>query len=353
MYILSIETSCDETSFAVGSIKDGQFKLLANSISSQVKIHSKFGGVVPNLSAREHLKNFQPLLDKTLTEAKVSLKRIDYFTVAAGPGLIPALLVGVSIAKTLAFFYKKPLISIHHLEGHIYSAWIKKNGNLRKDIPFPVLALIVSGGHTQLVLIKDHFQYKIIGSTLDDAAGEAFDKVAKILELNYPGGPLIEKIAQQGDPFKFKLPRPMIHSDNLDFSFSGLKTAVLYLAKEYFKKNQQLPVADIAASFEQAVVEVLISKTQKAFEVYRPRSLILVGGVAANKKIRGAFKKISLERNILKKEKRVKVYFPELEYCGDNAAMQLPAAFFKIKKYGKEKYQQEWRKITANSNLEL
>ena len=356
VHILSIETSCDETSFAIGTVKNGCFKLLTNTISSQIKIHQKFGGVVPNLSAREHLKNFKPLLDKTLAQAKIPLEKIDCFSVAPGPGLIPALLVGVSIAKTLAFYQQKPLIPIHHLEGHTYAAWLKKNGELRDNIAFPALVLIVSGGHTQLMLMEDHLKYEILGRTLDDAVGEAFDKVARILELGYPGGPLIEKLAQKGNPEKFQLPRPMINSDDLNFSFSGLKTAVLYLTKEYSDNKKIVPSADVAASFEQAVVDTLMTKTQKAINTYNPQSLILAGGVAANKKIREAFIEIAKKQSETEKDSTcqpLKAYIPELEFCGDNAAMQLPAVFFRLKKYGKKKYQQGWEEVAADANLGL
>ncbi|MEA3273503.1 MAG: tRNA (adenosine(37)-N6)-threonylcarbamoyltransferase complex transferase subunit TsaD [Patescibacteria group bacterium] len=356
MNILSIETSCDETAFAIGAVQNGHFKLLANTVSSQVKVHQKFGGVVPNLSAREHLKNFKPLLDKTLTQAGIPLKEIDCFSVAPGPGLIPALLVGTSIAKTLAFYHQKPLVPIHHLEGHTYATWLKKNGELRDDIAFPALVLIVSGGHTQLMLMQDHLHYEILGRTLDDAVGEAFDKVARILELGYPGGPLIEKIAQKGNPEKFQLPRPMINSDNLDFSFSGLKTAVLYVVKEYLEKKEMVPTADMAASFEQAVVDTLIAKTQKAVNTYNPQSLILAGGVAANTKIREAFIEIAQKRNKAKEYSNyypLQAYVPELKFCGDNAAMQLPAVFFRLEKYGKKKYREGWRDVEAEANWGL
>ncbi|MFH1559150.1 MAG: tRNA (adenosine(37)-N6)-threonylcarbamoyltransferase complex transferase subunit TsaD [Patescibacteria group bacterium] len=351
MNILAIETSCDETAFALGSGSGRDFRLLSNTVLSQIGIHEKFGGVVPNLSAREHLKNFKPLLKKTLKQAGVRLRDIDCLSVTSGPGLIPALLVGVSAAKALAYFLKKPLIGTHHIEGHIYGAWIKKNGKLRQDIKFPLIALVVSGGHTQLVFMKNHLDYEVIGETLDDACGEAFDKTARLLGLSYPGGPAIAALAEQVKARKprFDLPRPMINSDNLDFSFSGLKTAVMYLVKKEKKEKKKISLnfkQELGFCFEQSVVDVLVKKTKKAAEQFKPRAFILAGGVAANKKLRKEIKNNLQEKNVLK-------CFPLLKYCGDNAAMQLPAAFQKIEKHGLDAYKNNWKKLGAKAEWRL
>ncbi|MEA1936844.1 MAG: tRNA (adenosine(37)-N6)-threonylcarbamoyltransferase complex transferase subunit TsaD, partial [Patescibacteria group bacterium] len=237
MIILAIETSCDETAVAIVEFKRNRVKILSDIISSQIKTHSKYGGVVPALASRMHLKNMVPVLRKAFQKAKIEKNKIDYVAVTKGPGLIPALIVGVGAAKALAYSLDKPLIAVNHLEGHIYANWLEElkvykvesQNNYKLWKPkFPVLCLIVSGGHTQLILMKKDLNYKIIGETVDDAAGEAFDKVAKLLGLQYPGGPLIEKIAKKGNKNKFNFTRPMMHSKNYNFSFSGLKTAVLY-----------------------------------------------------------------------------------------------------------------------------
>jgi len=287
MKILGIETSCDETALAI--LHD--LKIKQNLIASQIKTHAPFGGVVPHLAAREHEKNL-PILFKKIKHD------FDAVALTIGPGLSPCLWQGINFAKKL----NKPIIPINHLEGHIYANW---------PFEFPALALIVSGGHTQLVFLKKLMHYQVLGSTRDDAAGEAFDKVAKLLDLGYPGGPVIEKLAKKGNPKKYNLPSPMIHSKDYDFSFSGLKTAVLYLTKK-----QKINKPDLCACFQQAVIDVLLYKTKKAIAEFKPKSVLLGGGVVANQALRKA------------------LFFakaPDLQLCTDNATMIAIAAHFKKK----------------------
>src|SRR3989344_3637822 len=315
MKILGIETSCDETAVAVIEIKNKKVRVLSNTISSQVKLHAKYGGVVPNLAAREHVKNIGHVFRLAMKEANLpraalgKLADIDLIAVTRGPGLGPALLVGITFAKTLAWKYKKPLVGVNHLEGHIFSNFLKEVGENSKSNPptgernpelFPILNLVVSGGHTELVLmsakggsasgVKNYRKYKIIGETLDDAIGEAFDKVARLLGLGYPGGPIISKLAEKGNPNRYPLPSPMIHSKDFNFSYSGLKTAVLYLIRDLknspSNSSGQISAQqkfDIAASFQKAAIDVLIKKTVKAAEEYKVKSIFLSGGVSANK----------------------------------------------------------------------
>ncbi len=366
--ILAIETSCDETAIAVIESRktknEDDFSILSSRISSQVKIHAPFGGVVPNLAKREHQKNLPVLLKRVLREAKLPLgslaSKLDAVAVTVGPGLEPALWQGITFAEDLAKKWKKPLIAVNHLEGHIYSAFMRGDNfsipPLRQGFEghakniFPLLTLIVSGGHTELVLVKKHLDYKILGETLDDAAGEAFDKVARMLALPYPGGPEISKLAREGSPTSFNFPRPMINSKDLNFSFSGLKTAVLYKIREISESKQQALLehsqrdgarqairqqanmrvlakldakmsADIAASFEQAVVDVLIKKTLNAIEKFKPKTVALGGGVAANDKLREALS-----------AKIPGILLPEKQFTGDNASMIAVAAYFKALK---------------------
>jgi len=339
MIILAIETSCDDTSVAVVKVtgdKKPKFQILANEISSQVKLHSKYGGVVPSLASREHLKNL-PLVFKTAVKnAEIKLDDIDYITTTEGPGLIIALLIGMSFTRALAFSLGKKIIPVHHISGHIYSNWISN-----KEIDFPVLNLVVSGGHTELILMKEHIKYEILGSTRDDAAGEAFDKVAKLLGFGYPGGPIISKLSEKGNPEKYELPRPMIYSKDLDFSFSGLKTAVLYFSKkhpEILKKGKAQN--DFCASFQQAAIDVLISKTIKAGKKHNVKYILLSGGVSANNELRKQLEKVS-------KENGFKFLVPEKIFSTDNASMIAVSAFFNRKKA------QDWKKLDASANLEL
>ncbi len=364
MIILGIETSCDDTGIALVKCRSPQgCEILSNVVSSQIKIHAPFGGVVPNLAARAHLKNIEPCLLTALKEAKNP--KIDLIGVTTGPGLIPSLLVGVNFAKALAYNWRKPILGINHLEAHIYANWLKPIGEISnsqflisKNI-FPALCLVVSGGHTQLILMKGHGKYKLLGQTRDDAAGEAFDKVAKLLNLGYPGGPIISQKAQKGNFQSFNLPRPMINSHNYDFSFSGLKTAVLYLVKGQRQKQGQsllrrplrtvpqglsLRVPDICASFQQAAIDVLITKTIKAAKDYRAKSIMLSGGVAANDQLRKQFNSrlsaVSSQLNFL---------VPPKNLCTDNAAMVATTAFYRTQASQK----QDWSQIQAQANLKL
>ena len=365
MLILGIETSCDETAVAVLDVTPRQARgeditVLSNVISSQVKLHAKYGGVVPNLAAREHVKNIGHVFKLALKEAgiiqnfpaspseagRTKLKTqnlpIDLIAVTRGPGLAPALLVGLAFAKTLAWKYDKPIIGVNHLEGHIYSNWLNPDFK-SKAVKFPVLNLIISGGHTELVLMTAHSKYKVIGETLDDAVGEAFDKVARLLGLGYPGGPLISKLAEKGNPDRYPLPSPMIHSKNYNFSYSGLKTAVLYLIRDLnLKKLDNQTRADIAASFQKAAIDVLIKKTLRAAKEYGIDSVMLSGGVSANKLLRSEFKKMA-EATSLKYSR------PQIEYTGDNAAMIALAGYFSSK--NKKTQELSWDLIEMDANL--
>ncbi|HYC80028.1 MAG TPA: tRNA (adenosine(37)-N6)-threonylcarbamoyltransferase complex transferase subunit TsaD [Candidatus Binatia bacterium] len=311
--ILAIETSCDETAAAV--IKDG--KILSSIIASQADLHSKYGGVVPEVAAREHVPTIIPTIDLALKEAKIKLNDIGVVAVTKGPGLATSLHVGIDAAKTLALVLNKPLLPVNHMEAHIYANFVEP------ETDFPALILIVSGGHTLLVLMKKHGQYEILGETMDDAAGEAFDKTAKLLGLGYPGGPQISKYAVDGNTTAFNFPRPMIKSNNLDFSFSGLKTAVLYEVQKHPKIDKKLK-QDIAASVQVAIVETLIRKLEQAAKKYKPKTLMLGGGVAANKMLREEFLKLANKLN-------VNYSIPPLVYCTDNAAMIGLAAYYRIK----------------------
>ncbi len=319
--ILAIETSCDETAAAV--VRDG--KILSNIVASQAKLHAKFGGVVPEVAAREHVPAMIPTIGLALKEASIKLSDIDYMAVTQGPGLMTSLLVGIDTAKTLATVLKKPLIPINHLEAHIYANFIQESrvrnqesGGLPK---FPALILIVSGGHTLLVNMKRHGQYEIIGETVDDAAGEAFDKTAKLIGLGYPGGPQISKHAEQGSPTKFNFPRPMLNNPGFNFSFSGLKTAVLYeFVKQ--KKTTQL-INDMSASLQQAVIDTLIGKLSQAIKKYHPKTIMLGGGVAANALLRKQFEKLA-------KQNKLSFSIPKFEYCTDNAGMIGLAAYYRL-----------------------
>lgn len=350
MIILSLETSCDETACAILEEKNGSFLVLANIVSSQISLHAKWGGVVPNLAAREHLKNIMPVIQEALKKARISSDNINLIAVTNGPGLIPALLIGVGTAKTLAYLWKKPLIGIHHIEGHIYANFIKKNNSDKID--FPVLCLVVSGGHTQLVLMKKHLHYEIIGETQDDAVGEAFDKVARILNLGYPGGPIIAQETLQTGNYKleYNLPRPMINSKNFNFSFSGLKTAVLYFVKKNKKllKNKEF-VSAVCQEFQQAACDVLISKTISAAKKYNPKTIMIAGGVSANIELRK-----QLGEMIKKDLPNTAYHLPDTAYSIDNAAMIAVAASFHHKfKKDKKKLENNWQKLETNANLKL
>jgi N6-L-threonylcarbamoyladenine synthase len=300
--ILAIETSCDETAAAV--VENGR-TILSNVIASQVDLHAQFGGVFPEVASRRHIEVIYPIIDRALKKAFLSLEDIDCIAVTRGPGLVGSLLVGVNAAKGLALARNKPLLGINHIEGHIYSLWLVPE---LETIEFPVLTLVVSGGHTELYLMVDHGEYKHLGGTLDDAAGEAFDKVGRLLGLPFPGGPAIDKAAQEGNPQTFTFPRAVM-DDGLNFSFSGLKTAVMRQTRKLDQKR--LPVADLAASFQAAVVDVLVAKTARAAAAYGVTAVHLAGGVSANSRLRREMS-AALE---------IPVWYPPPILCTDNAAM--------------------------------
>ncbi len=314
MKVLGIETSCDETSAAI--IDDN--RVLSNVISSQ-SVHLQFGGVVPELASRAHLQKIVPIVDDALQQAKCDFQDIDAFAVTHGPGLIGALMVGVNYVKGLTTVFKKPFIGVNHIEGHIYSNFLEN-----AEIQLPLLCLIVSGGHTLLVVIDSHLSYRIIGSTRDDAVGEAFDKVAKLLNLPYPGGPEIDKLARAGDAGFFRFPIGLSKEKTFDFSYSGLKTAVLNYIKtndrEYIQKN--LP--DICASFQHAAVKPLVERSIRAARTYAIRQIAIAGGVAANSHLREMMKQSAAKYHI-------NVYFPAMKYCTDNAAMIARAGLERLK----------------------
>ena len=393
MLILAIETSCDETGIAILEHKKNNFRILSNVVSSQVKLHAKWGGVVPGLAKREHQRNLVPVLNRALKEAKLlnpkletrnpkqtqntkykilntilerepellkkttaflkkyKKPRIDLIAVVNGPGLEPALWMGVNFAKALSTAWDKPLVPINHLEGHLYSIFLEKNREFSiSNFQFPAIALLVSGGHTQIVLVKDWLKYKILGQTRDDAAGEAFDKVAKMLGLGYPGGPAIAKLASQwklqatSHKLQARLPRPMINSKDYDFSFSGLKTAVLYKVKDLKPMSYKLKTG-LCAEFQQATIDVLTSKTIRAAKEYKAKTIILAGGVSANRELRHQMEK-AVQENIPDST----FYIPNSSFTGDNAAMMALAAHFR---WQNKKEPANLRALKANGNLKL
>ncbi|MBN1665584.1 MAG: tRNA (adenosine(37)-N6)-threonylcarbamoyltransferase complex transferase subunit TsaD, partial [Anaerolineales bacterium] len=286
--ILGVETSCDETAAAV--VEDGRV-ILSNVVASQVDLHAQFGGVFPEVASRQHILTIYPIVEQALKQAALSLSELDAIAVTRGPGLPGSLVVGLNAAKGLALGSGKPLLGLNHLEGHLYSAWLYRANESSESPPepqFPLLALIVSGGHTELILMRGHLDYQCLGATLDDAAGEAFDKVARLLGLSYPGGPAIQKISAQGDPSRQEFPRAWLEG-SLDFSFSGLKTAVLRAVRRLEEAGEEIPVADYAASFQEAVVDVLVSKTLQAAAAHGAREILVAGGVSANKALRDTF----------------------------------------------------------------
>lgn len=315
--ILGIETSCDETA---ASVVDSGQRILSNSVASQIDIHAQYGGVFPEIASRQHVIKIYPIIEQSLQAAHTTLADVDAIAVTRGPGLPGSLVVGLNTAKGLALSNGLPLIGINHLEGHIYSAWIASENQEQGSEPkFPLLALIVSGGHTELTLMKDHLDYQPLGGTLDDAAGEAFDKVARLLGLGYPGGPEIEKAAEAGNPRAFDYPRAWL-PDSWDFSFSGLKTAVLRSARHLEEGNFPLPVQDMAASFQAAVVEVLVEKTLSAAQEFGAKEILVAGGVSANKSLRETFQNKS----------KYPVHIPPIELCTDNAAMVAGAGYYRF-----------------------
>ena len=304
--ILGIETSCDETSAAV--LVNGT-DLRSHVISSQIVTHQRYGGVVPEIASREHSLHIKPVVQQTMDEAKVGFSDLSAIAVTCGPGLVGSLLVGVSGAKAMAYAAGIPLIGINHLEGHIYANFLHHH-----DLEFPFLALLVSGGHTHLIFFESHGQHQVLGHTRDDAAGEALDKVARALGLGYPGGPQIQKLAKDGDAQAFKFPRAMLESDSFDFSFSGMKSAVLNTLNSARMRGETLNVPDLAASFQQAVVDVLVQKALRAIERTGVKTLLLAGGVAANSLLRETLDKKLSERS-------VRLAYPPPIFCTDNGAM--------------------------------
>lgn len=396
MHILAIETSCDETSIALIELASGEkqpsFSVLSHIVFSQAKLHAEWGGVVPNLAKREHQKNLVPILLKVLKESGIKNKElgkrkngsphssflilnsilerepellkqfskkiaplskpaIDLIAVTQGPGLEPALWVGVNFARVLSFWWDTPLLGINHMEGHVVSALFKKETSAYnlEPITYPAIALLVSGGHTELVLIKKPLKYEIIGETKDDAAGEAFDKVAKMMKLPYPGGPQISKLALEGSPTAYAFPRPMMRSPDYDFSFSGLKTSVLYTIRDILGRTNKKILSikikrDIAASFQAAVTDVLTSKTLRAVRQYKAKSLILGGGVAANKQLRD-----SLSESMEKEFPNSKFYIPNSSLTGDNALMIAEVAYFRAKEAKKV----NWKTLKPDATMRL
>lgn len=411
MKILSIETSCDETAAAIvdyvpsqAETGAGQATVLANTVSSQASLHAKWGGVVPDLASREHIRNIVPVIEETLDRAGLTPADIDLIAVTQGPGLMPALVIGVTAAKTLAFIWDKPLIGIQHLEGHIYANFLNSRNDqfpisnfqtstndsiskLEKTVKkiFPLVALVVSGGHTELVLMKDHFQYEILGETQDDAAGEAFDKVAKMLGLDYPGGPVV---ARKADAFRdnnnqspnsppeadqsnagnfqknpndqksriknqnstFNFPRPMLDADNFDFSFSGLKTSVLYYLKKHEgEKSDEKFIDATCHEFQEAVVDVLVGKTKKALALYSPATFVIAGGVSANVRLRMEL------RNLIDSEfPDTQFLTPEFTYSLDNAAMIGIAGAFRyehMNEADRAPLRESYRTLEPNANM--
>src|SRR3989338_612634 len=345
MKILSIETSADDTAIALLEVRNGKFEVRAYKKASQAKLHEKYGGIYPNLAKNEHIKNLPILLKGGLKKSKAS--KPDLIVVTSGPGLEPCLWAGITFAGGLARKWRMPLVPVNHMEGHIFSVFANRKKFSIPKIQFPTLSLLVSGGRTQLVLTKKGFKHEIIGETLDDAVGEAFDKVARMLGFPYPGGPQISRLAEQARKFKIKnsklkikFPRPMLKSNNFNFSFAGLKTAVLYKIRDLKKAGQKLThelITELSLEFENAAIETLVYKTAKALEKYKAKTLIVAGGVAANRHLREEIRKVS--KNVL---------FPTPELATDNAIMIGMARYLNYLKNPKKKY-----KIRANGGLRL
>lgn len=324
MRILGIESSCDETSAAIIEGNEDKIVLLSNVVASSIALHAKTGGVIPEYAAREQLTYILPVVTQALQKAETSLEKIDAIAVTYGPGLIGSLLVGVETAKTIAYVQKKPLIPVNHMVGHIYANFITKQHDANPTlIKFPALALVVSGGHTDLLLLRNHDELELLGGTRDDAAGEAFDKIGRLLGLPYPAGPVIEKLAKDGDPKRFRFPRPLIGSGDFEFSFSGLKTAVLREVQKQKILDEQT-VKDLSRATQDAIIDVLTKKTLKAAIQHNVKSILLSGGVAANQTLRDQFATLNSQRSI-------QLFAPEKRLCTDNAAMIAAAAFYNYK----------------------
>jgi len=358
MRILGIETSCDDTCAAIieahGGLTRPRFIVRGNVVSSQEKAHAPFGGVVPSLAAREHAENIVPVLSRALRDSRLEIRDLDLIAVTTHPGLLPALLIGVHAARALAWVSRKPIIGIDHLHGHVIANLLPRGTHrapnplspiLNPRTAFPAVGLIVSGGHTQLVLLRDLLRMRLLGETRDDAAGEAFDKVAKLLGLPFPGGPPLARLAEQGKAGAYLLPRPMHDSADFDFSFSGLKTAVLYLVQDLKRRGPltKRMKADIAASFQQAVVDVLIQKTIRAAKKYRARTILLGGGVAANRELRR-----QLSQAVKREIPYSKFYIPDSHYALDNAAMIAAAAYLHWQTMTRSQRQRTtWQRVRA------
>ena len=310
IYILGIESSCDETSVSI--VKNG-CEEVATTVFTQMDIHALYGGVVPEIASRMHVESITLVIDETLKKANMKMEDITAIAVTYGPGLVGSLLVGIEAAKTLSFVYHKPLVPVHHIAGHIYA------NNIEHKMEFPLLALVVSGGHTELVIMKNHYSFVKIGGTLDDAVGEAYDKVARVLSLPYPGGPRVDKLAHIGND-TYSLPIPL-DDDSYNFSFSGIKSAVINLNHKLEQKGENVRKEDLACSFQNRVVEILVKKTMRALEEYNISNLIVAGGVAANKGLRERLEKEC-------KEKNIHLSIPSLKYCTDNATMIAAAGYF-------------------------
>ncbi|WP_226660133.1 tRNA (adenosine(37)-N6)-threonylcarbamoyltransferase complex transferase subunit TsaD [Pseudalkalibacillus hwajinpoensis] len=329
--ILGIETSCDETAVAI--VKDGK-EVLANVVASQIESHKRFGGVVPEIASRHHVEQMTLILQEALDEANVTMDEIDGIAVTEGPGLVGALLIGVNTAKALAFAHQKPLIGTHHIAGHIYA------NQLVTELTYPLLALVVSGGHTELVYMPSEGEFEVIGETRDDAAGEAYDKVARTLQLPYPGGPHIDRLAAEGEE-SVPLPRAWLEKGSYDFSFSGLKSAVINTVHNAKQRNEEIKPEDLAASFQASVVEVLVTKTVRAAQEYGVKQVLLAGGVAANKGLRSSLTEAF-------EDSGTDLVIPPLCYCTDNAAMIAAAGTIAYRKGKRSSLQ-----LNANPGLEL
>lgn len=312
-YILAIESSCDETSASI--VKNGNEEI-STVVLSQMDTHANYGGVVPEIASRMHIENITLVLEETIKKSNLTMDDIDAIAVTYGPGLIGSLLIGVEAAKTLAYIYNKPLVPVHHIAGHIYA------NNLERNMEFPLMALVVSGGHTELVYMKENYSFKKIGGTLDDAVGEAYDKVARVLNLPYPGGPLVDKLAHEGED-TYNLPIPL-DDDTYNFSFSGIKSAVINLKHNEEQRGNNINMANLACSFQNRVVKILTKKTMRALKKYNVNNLIIAGGVAANSGIRNEFEKLCKENNI-------KLTVPKINRCTDNAAMIGAAGYYAYK----------------------
>jgi len=366
MIILGIESSCDDTSVALVDCSDSGFFVIAEKTASQIEVHKKYGGVVPEVAGRMHAENIVPLIETVIAEGNedkpfdMSQGKPDVIAVTAGPGLVTGLVVGVEAAKTLSYLWDVPLVAVNHIAGHVHSVQISdfkfQNANLDKHqdkksaITYPAIALIVSGGHTELLLMRDPTTFELIGKTRDDAAGECFDKVGKLLGFEYPGGPMISQFATDGDPKAIEFPRPMLEEDNYDFSFAGLKTSALYWLRDNFGLQTtdyrlRTPLLnDFCASFEQAIIDTLVGKTIRAAERLKPKTIILGGGVSANKKLRE-----SLQKTIKQLPLISSFQFPISRYCMDNGAMIAVAGYYKAIK----REYTDWRKIEVDPNWKV